>query len=221
MASFRFTKEKEIVFHDKVNDAYNHVEANHERLGVPDPAPVLKAKLDNYNTKHEAAGATDRKKTAPAERQAARKTLTDAFKAYGEEHLFHNPRLTPEDKAMAHIHEDKTTRTSIVPPNILPIVIVVLAVIRQITFKYYAHPDASHMGKPPKVAKFVVYYLISDTPPKSVAELVHKVTSSDPPLVMNFRDEDRGKRLYYVTCWAIAHNDLEGPKSQIEFVIIP
>jgi hypothetical protein len=119
------------------------------------------------------------------------------------------------------MHRNKP-RTPIVPPNLIPIVVVILALLRQVTFKYYAQPGPKQrMGKPQGVAKFVVYYLISDTPPKNFSELVHKAEVSSGPLVLNFRDEDRGKKLYYVVCWAIEHDGLEGPKSQIEFVIIP
>jgi hypothetical protein len=219
--SFNFVDAAEGVYHPEVNGTYNFLRVAFTRLGVPDPATVLKAPLDDYNTKHEAAASPNRTKTAPAERNAARKTLTDAFMDYGRKHLFFNPNVTLEDRKMLRFREPKTP-APIIPPDMIPIVVVVLSLLRQVKFKYYVLPgEHQRMGKPKGVAKFVAYYLISDTPPKDVSELVNKAEVSDGPLVLNFREADRGKKLYYVVCWAIAHNGLEGPKSQIEFVIIP
>jgi hypothetical protein len=218
---FEFLSLAAVLLLQGCNRAYDYLRGCFTRLGVPDPATDLKVPKEEFDA---ALTATQDPNHTPAdtrEKNRAQKAVIKAYRKYANENLVHNPRLTDMDILELQLHERKPS-APIIPPNLIPIVVVVLSLLRQVTFKYYAQPGPKQrMGKPKGVAKFVAYYLISDTPPKDVSELVNRAEVSDGPLVLNFREADRGKRLYYVVCWAIAHNGLEGPKSQIEFVIIP
>jgi hypothetical protein len=66
----------------------------------------------------------------------------------------------------------------------------------------------------------VVYYLVSKEKP-TVDQLVNKATASEGELVIDFKDEERGLPVWFITCWAIEHNDLEGPKSEMQMALVP
>jgi hypothetical protein len=221
--SFNFFHGSEDNFYAGSNNGYNLVQGNFTRWGSPDPETVLKALQDDYNAKYVAAKSPDRKTSASAVRKAARKALTDAWKDYGERYLFHNPNVTLEDKIAMGIHIPKEPVQKPVPTTI-PVIVVILTVLRQVAFKYFK--DASqtknkHPGKPENVDAFVVYWAILDREPTSIAELINRDFATRGPLTLNFSEEDRGKRLYYVACWEINRDRLKGPMTEIRMVIIP
>jgi hypothetical protein len=81
---------------------------------------------------------------------------------------------------------------------------VVLAVIRQITFKFYkdaAQTKHKRPGKPLNADAFVLYWAILDHEPMSIAELINRASHTWSPLTLTFSEADCGKRLYYVACW--------------------
>jgi hypothetical protein len=63
-------------------------------------------------------------------------------------------------------------------------------------------------------------WLISDTPPKEVEELVHSAFATKSPLELNFKESERGKRLYYAVRWE-TNAMKKGKFSAIYSVIIP
>jgi hypothetical protein len=52
-------------------------------------------------------------------------------------------------------------------------------------------------GKPKDVHGMELVWLISDTPPKEVEELIHSAVAARSPLELTFKESERGKRLYY------------------------
>jgi hypothetical protein len=206
-------------FLDGAETSYTFLDANYERLGLKNPGPKLAEPLANYRTALAAAKDKNTGVAATNHKNATRKVLKDAFIAYGNLNMY-NPNVTDEDKRNALWHIRKTP-SSITPPDTVPVVVVLLASARRLIFKYYAKVGAKRMGKPNKSLSFVVYWVISDTRPTDLDQLVHRITDTNPPLEIDFKESDRGKKLWFVTCWAIEHEAIEGPKSEMEFVIIP
>jgi hypothetical protein len=218
--SFNFFHGSEDNFYAGSNNDYNIALGSFTRWGSPNPETVLKALQDNYNAKYTAAVSTNRTKSAPSERRAARKTLTDAVLAYGEEFLFHNSKLTIADKFLLDIHIDKEPE-QVPKPTTIPIIVVILSVIRKLTFKCYTKPGDKRTGKPPRTPTFVLYWAILDHEPTDISELINRTATSGYSIDLLFKEADRGKKLYYAGCWQIARDNLEGPLSQIEYVSIP
>jgi hypothetical protein len=197
-----------------------YLTGNFARMGCPDPALKLKVPIEAFDAALTAAQDTSTGQEATALKNDTKTTMIDALREYANQNLVYNPKVTHEDKIALGLRIPKTPAT-INPPNVVPIVVAILLVIRQVTFRYYKQPGDKRMGKPDGAAKFVIYHAILDHEPTSIAELIHKTTVSKGAAVLNFNEEDRGKKLYYVVCWAIERDDLEGPKSEIKFVIIP
>ncbi|MDR1212149.1 MAG: hypothetical protein LBK40_07960, partial [Spirochaetaceae bacterium] len=75
-------------------------------------------------------------------------------------------------------------------------------------------------GKPKGVHGMELVWLISDTPPKEVEELVHSAFATKSPLELTFKESERGKRLYYAVRWE-TNAMKKGKFSAIYSVIIP
>jgi hypothetical protein len=85
----------------------------------------------------------------------------------------------------------------------------------------YHDVGSEHRGKPKNVHAVKVFYAILDHEPKDVAELIHVATDTNSPLLLTFREEDRGKRVYMVGCWEIEREGKTGPMGEIVSCFIP
>jgi hypothetical protein len=63
-------------------------------------------------------------------------------------------------------------------------------------------------------------WVIADTPPELVADLVHSSFATKSPLELSFEENQRGKRLYYAVRWETG-TVKKGDFSAIYSVIIP
>jgi hypothetical protein len=220
---FEFLTTNEEDLRQGANGVYVHLEENWERLGVPHPAEALKTPKENYDAALTAAQDPNRNRSQVMDKKRAKKPVKDAYRAYANEYLIHNHRLTEDDIVMLRLHRNKHRSTK-QPPKTSPIVIVVLNVMRQITFKFYKELSTTgpiRPGKPDNADAFVLYWAILDHEPTHISELINRSSCTWSPLTLTFSEEDRGKRLYYVACWQINRDRLEGPKTAIDMVIIP
>jgi hypothetical protein len=218
--SFRFIKGPDGVYYVEVNDLYTFLRGNYTRLGVPDPATVYKAEQDDYNTKHLAALAPDRKKTAPAERDAARKTLSDKVIAYGHQHLFYNSNVTETDMTMMHFKIPKTPSKRY-PPKDPPIVIVKLGPGRTVSLYYYKLLGGRVLDKPDGVTACIARWVMSDKKPAHISELVNEAVGTSKEIVLHFDEDARGKTIWVVVSWQIDRDRLESPATEMIEITIP
>jgi hypothetical protein len=202
------------------NDVYDFGRGNYARLGIPDPATVYKAQQDDYNAKHIAAKAVDRKKTAPAERDAARVVLTDVLKIFGHEHLFYNNKLTATDRTMFHIQDDKP-RSTIYPPKDPPIVVVKLGPGRKVTLVYYMLLGGRALAKPKGVTACIARWVKSPTKPVHISELVNEAVGTSKEIVLHFDEADRGQTIWVIVSWQIERDRLESPATEMIEITIP
>jgi hypothetical protein len=187
-------------------------------MGAPDPEPFIFALLTAFNTALEAA--KDGGKVSRMMKNETRAALAKALRRYCKEYLLNNSKVTDEDRIAMGMTVPKTTRTEAAVPDTIPMVVVITAMIRQLSFMYRAHGQ-KRAGKPPKVGFFVLRWALLDHYPSGLEELVNVTESSKPPLTLTFGDEDRGKTLYFVVSWRIVRGCLEGPRSEIMMAIVP
>jgi hypothetical protein len=91
---------------------------------------------------------------------------------------------------------------------------------REVTFGFGEH-GAKRMGKPEGIGACVIRWGIFDREPTDISELVNVETITKSPFTLKFKESDRGKRLYFVACWQINRGRIEGPMTDIRYVIIP
>jgi hypothetical protein len=217
---FNYFNKTDEALRQGAKNTYGYARANSARLGITDPSPLLREPVDNYDAALTAAQDPDHKRSDVLLKNQTQKTLIDKLKAWGEEYIFHNHNLTAEDIIALDLHQDKP-HTTIYPPDKPPVVIVSTAVSRQLSFGYFVVPGAKRMGKPDGVKACVICWLMSETEPTDISQLVNEEYGTDGEIVIHFKESDRGKKVWYVASWQIERKRLESPKTDILMVVVP
>jgi hypothetical protein len=202
------------------NKDYDYLRGAYTRLGIPDPAIDLKEPKEAFDAALTAAQAPNHTKADTLHKRRTKKVVKDAYRKYANENLVHNPKLTDNDIVELQLHVDKTPAQKPVPITI-PIIVAIVAVFRQVTFRCYTKPSGKRVGKDPDADAFVVYWALLDHEPTSLAELINRSSTTGYSITLDFAEADRGKTLYYVGCWQIDRDRLEGPKTLVAKVIVP
>ncbi|MDR1211215.1 MAG: hypothetical protein LBK40_03175, partial [Spirochaetaceae bacterium] len=112
------------------------------------------------------------------------------------------------------------THPSPIPePDDIPEVEAQTPLPRVLRFRF-RRANMKRWGKPKGVHGMELVWVISDTPPKEVEELVHSAFATKSPLELTFKESERGKRLYYAVRWE-TNAMKKGKFSAIYSVIIP
>jgi hypothetical protein len=92
--------------------------------------------------------------------------------------------------------------------------------IRQIIV-YYKVLGAERWGKPPKVHGIEIRWAFLDHPPADIAELTNSSFDTRHPFRITFREEDRGKTVYFAGRWEIEREGEKGDFGPIVSAIVP
>jgi hypothetical protein len=80
--------------------------------------------------------------------------------------------------------------------------------------------NAARWGKPAKVHGLECRWVIADTPPAKIEELVHSESATRSPLELVFDEDKRGKRVYFAARWENGAAK-KGPWSDIFNAVVP
>ena len=100
-----------------------------------------------------------------------------------------------------------------------PTVRVILDRIRTVVIEF-GNADTGKKRKPRGQHGPECRYVISDHPVTSLDELIHSTFDTDSPLVLEFREEDRGKIVYFALRWENTRGE-KGTFSAIFSTVIP
>ena len=100
-----------------------------------------------------------------------------------------------------------------------PFIRVIPGEIRTVVIEY-GNADTGRKGKPEGQHGPECCYVISDHPVTSLDELIHSTFDTNSPLVLEFREEDRGKIVYFALRWENTRGE-KGPSSAIFSAVIP
>jgi hypothetical protein len=148
----------------------------------------------------------------------AKKAAKKAVRSFVNQYLRFDP-VTDEDRTAMHIPNHDTHPTPIPIPGDIPEVEAQTPLPRVLRFRFRRR-GMKRWGKPDDVHGMELVWLISDTPPKEVEELVHSAFATKSPLEMTFKESERGKRLYYAVRWETG-TVKKGKFSEIYSAIIP
>jgi hypothetical protein len=85
----------------------------------------------------------------------------------------------------------------------------------------YRDKGSARRGKPKDVHGIEVCWAILDHPPASIKELINSAFDTESPLILEFGEEDRGKRVYLVGRWEIEREGVKGDFGEIVPAVIP
>jgi hypothetical protein len=148
----------------------------------------------------------------------AKRAAKKAIRAFVNQYL-RFPPVTDEDRTAMKIPNHDTHPTPIPIPDDIPEVEALTPMPRVLRFRF-RRANMKRWGKPKDVHGMELVWLISDTPPKEVEELVHSAFATKSPLELTFKESERGKRLYFAVRWETG-TVKKGKFSEIYSVIIP
>jgi hypothetical protein len=129
----------------------------------------------------------------------AKKAARAAVRPFVNQYL-RFPPVTDEDRTAMGIPNKDTRLTPVPKPDDIPEVEARTPSPRTLSFRF-RRDTMKRWGKPSGVHGLELAWLISDTPPKEVEELVHSAFATRSPLELSFEESQRGKRLYYAVRW--------------------
>ena len=90
---------------------FTYALANYARWGVPDPAPVLEAAIDAFDTAFAAFQGPNHGKVDTLNKNETKETLVHALRTYVQAYIARNPLVTDEDKERMGLPLHDTTPT--------------------------------------------------------------------------------------------------------------
>jgi hypothetical protein len=194
--------------------------ANYARWGVPSPDPLITSPTGAYETALRAALKPNRGKVDVLAKNDAKKTLDKAIRVYVQAYLARNPLVTDEDKAAMGLPIYKTTRSPIPAPSTAPQLFIDTGTRRRLVITY-RDEGSGRREKPAGVHGIEVRWAVLDAPPAHISALAHSSFDTNPPLIIDFEEDQRGKRVYLAGRWEIEREGEKGPFGAIEEAVIP
>jgi hypothetical protein len=130
-------------------------------------------------------------------------------------------QVSDKERDEMGLHVKQPRRPVIPPPSTVPELEPRAGVPRQIVIPY-RDKGSSHRGKPKDVHGIEVRWAFLDKPPVNIeTELTLSSFDTKSPLILNFGEQDRGKRIYMAGRWEIEREGLKGSFGDIAAAIVP
>jgi hypothetical protein len=150
----------------------------------------------------------------------AREIFEQSIQQKVKEYLTYNHLVTDEDRDNLGLPIHKTTHTPSPIATTYPDYDVDSSTIRRLTIHFFDQGQKKSKAKPLGQHGAEIRWGILDAPPTDVDELVHSAFDTRTPLVLEFSEAVRGKRVYFCLRWENTRGE-KGPWSEILSAIIP
>ncbi|MDR1506839.1 MAG: hypothetical protein LBI67_07015 [Treponema sp.] len=110
------------------------------------------------------------------------------------------PPVTDEDRTALGIPNHDTMPTPVPKPKDIPEVEAQTPKPRVLSFRF-RRDTMKRWGKPDDVHGMELVWVISDTPPEETDDLIHSSFATKSPLVLDFKESERGRKVYYAVRW--------------------
>ncbi|MDR1563033.1 MAG: hypothetical protein LBS54_08170 [Dysgonamonadaceae bacterium] len=190
------------------------------RIGFPSAEQLLLLSL--YNDFEDKFGISSDKATRTAsavdEKNKARAALEKRIRNDVEEYIQHNHLVTDTDRINLGLTVYKKTRTPSPVANDYPWMKALTHLIRHIIIEYGG--SETSRAKPEGQHGIELVYLISNDAPLDISQLNLNEFDTDPPLDLEFTEEQRGTKFWFAARWKNTRAE-KGPWSPIYSAVIP
>jgi hypothetical protein len=162
----------------------------------------------------------DAGKVSVEQKKLALKALKKGGQNMVNGHINHNETVTPDDRVALGLYVYKPGRGPVPAPTTTVVLWVVLGLVGQVVVYVTDSATPNKRGKPYGALFMELACGIFESPPAGVGDLPRVITATKSPVVLTFREEDRGKTVYIAGRWK-GRGQKEGPWSAIISVIIP
>lgn len=159
-----------------------------------------------------------RTKGAVKEKQEARDAYEAGLRRLIRSYMTYNPLITDKDRDDIGLPIHKRSRTPAPVADRPPALAVSYASPRRLRFDFGAEKGSP--AKPPGQHGAEISTVISDAKPAEIEDLVRSSFSTHTPLILTFKESERGKTLWFAVRWENICGK-KGPWSEIESTIIP
>jgi hypothetical protein len=184
-----------------IDDLVAAIIANKTRWDIPDnEATALQTAHAAFKALFaQSENPTTRTSVVIAQRNDARTALIQKIRQMVEFRIRRNPTVTTADLIAMHLKPYKPPSPSPIPTTIPEIEIetphprVVRIKCRENAIK--------HWGKPAGIHGLECLWVMAETRPTHINDLLHSVFATRNPLELSFDEHERGKRIYFAARW--------------------
>jgi hypothetical protein len=182
---------------------------------------LLSSLRDDFSTKlNLAEEPATRTKVTVKNKNDARKLLEKTVRNDIKEFLNFNRALTGGDRETLGLPIYKTGRTPAKVATEHPDCDIDSSQIRRLIIHFFRQGGRHSKAKLDDQHGMEACWAILAVPPLSISELFHSSFDTHSPLVLDFDECDRGKRVYFAFRWENTRGE-KGPWSEIIFAVIP
>ncbi|MDR0337097.1 MAG: hypothetical protein LBI18_08405 [Planctomycetaceae bacterium] len=175
----------------------------------------------DFGQKLQLAEAPDtRTKAAVQRKNDARKILERTLRQSIREYLAHNHFLTNPQRENLQLPIYKTTRTHAPIADTYPHIQIDSGTIRRLIIYFHDQSPHKSKAKPAGQHGVEIRWMISDVPIVNLEELKNSSICTKPPFMLEFKEHDRGKLVYFCLRWENTRGE-KGPWSELETAFIP
>jgi hypothetical protein len=210
-------------------DDYLRLSSQRDRMGFVETSPqgkwlddVFHPSLLDFETKYRAWTDTSTRTEAIITALAtSQKTLTSNYRRLYTGFLKSNPLVTDEDLVRMGLPKRNTERTPVPVPTTWPESHVDTSTQRRIVIHFFDSTDPHKKSKPEGVHGAEIRWQVFDAQQVVTMEnLIESSFDTKTPFTLDFKEEQRGKILYYALRWENTRGE-KGPFSLIQNIIIP
>ena len=193
--------------------------ASYTQFGWTQPErEAVQEKLNNF---------MDARRAYEDDKTAAKRLIKDqtkeaaiaAMREFANSSIRYNPKMTDANRLPLGIHPKDTNPTPQPVPHTVPEIETDSSVIRQLSFRLRDF-GAKTWAKPDHVHGMELAWVIAAARPADASEMPHLETATANPIVLPFKDEQRGSHVFYAARW-INNTSQHGPWSDIESAFVP
>ena len=129
------------------------------------------------------------------------------------------PPVSNEDRTAMGIPNRDPHPSPVPRPEGIPIVEVLTPHPRVVRIRFRSE-NAKRWSKPERVHGLECLWVITETPPTEIEDLIHSAFTTSNPLELSFKESERGKRVYFAVRWE-SGTSLKGDWSDIFNAIVP
>ncbi|MDR1398396.1 MAG: hypothetical protein LBJ41_00530 [Treponema sp.] len=148
----------------------------------------------------------------------AKKVSKKRIRAFVNQYL-RFPPVTDEDRTAMGIPNRDIHPSPIPRPTGLPIIEVLMPHPRTVRIRFRGE-NSKRWSKPKNVHGLECLWVLTETPPAEIENLLHSAFTTANPLDISFKESERGKRVYFAVRWETSAN-LKGDWSEIFNAIVP
>jgi hypothetical protein len=193
---------------------------NQTSWGLPSAeTTALNTEVSEYEGVYETAIGPSASKADVLLKNEKKAALKDSLRDFKRRSIDPNKAVTDPDRERLRLPIYDGKLTPVPPPSTTPEFEFTYPGARRINVHFRDFGSKSK-AKPDGVAGAVIFYEVRDTQPANQDELLHSIFTGRTPYHFEFKEDERGKKVYFALFWQNGKGD-KGPWSEIQFAIIP